>query len=127
MSSVLTSMMQANILVALMEVKSPCRKCGLFLPWLRRTPVRGQCIAIREHSVLRLEEWAEMFAGCDDIEPGNKVVVGKSNDALCCGECLTEDGALSKGILGVAFEEHEEEIGRAYGHRGQGMPGGGGC
>ena len=55
--------------------------------------------------MLRLEEWALTFTGCDYIETHEEVVVGKSNNELGCGECLTEDGALSKGILGVTFEE----------------------
>ena len=43
------------------------------------------CVGICECVALRLEEWVEAIAGCDDIEPHKAVVAGESNDVLCHG------------------------------------------
>ena len=49
-------------------------------------------VGISECAALRLEEWAEAFAGCDDIEePHKEVVIGKQ---WCTFLCSVDDIVL---------------------------------
>ena len=54
---------------------------GLLLLWLRRNSCSAR-VGVDEHAVLWPEDVADAFAGCDDIESHDKIVIHESNAML---------------------------------------------
>ena len=67
---------------------------------------------VSEGAVLRLEDGADVFVRCNNVEPREDVVVRQSSDALHCGKSLLEAGVEHCGVVSARFVERDERGGR---------------
>jgi hypothetical protein len=89
MSLAVTSMTHANVQATLMEVYCyinggvlRMEEPGVIAAVAKEELMLKSGVQVGESMQLRLEDRADMFARCDDIESNEEVVVCKSNDML---------------------------------------------
>ena len=65
-------------------------------------------VSIGEHATLWMEDEADAFASCDDIESCKEGFVCLGSYTLGSGHHLAEDVALQGGFIGGTFEECDD-------------------